>query len=220
MHETSQSFLGVSTAPDRPHEADSPPATALPQYAEVAIPVHVLTTFIYRLPLALQSIAQPGSRIAVPFGRKLVTGYIVALHAQLRSGTSLKEENVKEAREILDTVPLVTAEMLELTRWVSEYYLAPWGEVLKAALPPGVSPRVEHLLTITEAGRAELNHSAADNESIKRRLLEFVNNAGTIALSSVADKLQSGEVIKAAHALAREGFLDIEQQSGADSVRA
>ncbi|HZE63785.1 MAG TPA: primosomal protein N' [Pyrinomonadaceae bacterium] len=220
MHETSQLFLGVSTAPDRPHEADSPPATALPQYAEVAVPVHVLTTFIYRLPSALQSIAQTGSRIAVPFGRKLVTGYIVALHAELRSGTSLKEENIKEAREILDMVPLVTAEILELTRWVSEYYLAPWGQVLKAALPPGVSPRVEHLLTITEAGRAELNHSAANKESIKVRLLEFVNNADTIALSLVADKLKSEEVTKAAYALAREGFLDIEQQSGTDSVRA
>ncbi|HEX9628825.1 MAG TPA: primosomal protein N' [Pyrinomonadaceae bacterium] len=220
MHETSQSFLGVSTAPDRLHETDSPSATALPQYAEVAVPVHVLTTFIYRLPSALRSIAQPGSRIAVPFGRKLVTGYIVALHAELRSGTSLKEENIKEACEILDLVPLVTAEILELTRWVSEYYLAPWGEVLKAALPPGVSPRVEQLLTITEAGRAELNHSAADNESLKRRLLEFVNNVDTIALSSVVDKLKSGEVTKVAHALAREGFLNIEQQSGTDSVRA
>jgi primosomal protein N' (replication factor Y) len=186
----------------------------------VAVPVHVLTTFTYRLPSALRTIAQPGSRIAVPFGRKLVTGYIVALHAELRSGTSLKEENVKEAREILDAVPLVTAEILELTRWVSEYYLAPWGEVLKAALPPGVSPRAEQLLTITEAGRAELDHSAADNKSIKRRLLEFVNNADTIALSSVTDRLKSEEATKVAYALAREGFLDIEQQSGTDSVRA
>ncbi len=220
MHETSQSIRRVSTAPGRPHETDSPPASALPQYAEVAVPVHVLTTFIYRLPHTLRAIAQPGSRIAVPFGRRLVTGYIVALHAQLRSGTSLKEEDIKEAREILDAVPLVTAEILELTRWVSEYYLAPWGEVLKAALPPGVSPRVEHLLTITEAGRAELHHSAADNESIKRRLLEFVRDADTIALSSVAEKLKSDEVTKVAHALAGEGFLDIEQQSGTDSVRA
>ena len=219
MHQTSQSFFGVST-PDRLHETDSPPATALPQYAEVAVPVHVLTTFIYRLPSALQSIAQPGSRIAVPFGRKLVTGYIVALHAELRPDTSLKEENIKEAREILELVPLVTGEILELTRWVSEYYLAPWGEVLKAALPPGVSPRVEQRLTITEAGRAELDHSAADNESLKRRLLEFVSNVDTIALSSVVDKWKSEEVTKVAHALAREGFLDIKQQSGSDSVRA
>jgi len=119
VHETSQSIRRVSITPDRPHQTDSP-SDSLPQYAEVAIPVHVLTTFIYRLPTALQANAQPGSRISVPFGRKLVTGYIVALHTELRSGTSLKEENIKDAREILDTSPLLTAEILELTRWVSE----------------------------------------------------------------------------------------------------
>jgi len=63
--------------------------------------VHVLTTFIYRLPSALQSIAQTGSRIAVALWQKTCYGYIVALHAELRSGTSLKEENIKEAREFL-----------------------------------------------------------------------------------------------------------------------
>jgi primosomal protein N' (replication factor Y) len=202
-------------------ETEAQFAAGLPQYAEVAVPVHVLTTFIYRLPSALQAIAQPGSRITVPFGRKLVTGYIVALHSALRSGTRLKEENIKDAREILDTLPLVTAEILELTRWVSEYYLAPWGEVLKAALPPGISPRVEQLLSITEAGRAELEHSAAEYDaSTRRRLLELVSDAGTIALTSATVKLKSEEAVKVARALAREGLLDIDQQYGTDSVRA
>ena len=190
-----------------------------PQYAEVAVPLHVLTTFIYRLPAALQENAQAGSRISVPFGKKLVTGYIVALHAELRSGTSLREQKIKDAREVLDPFPLVTAELLELTRWVSEYYLAPWGEVLKAALPPGVSPRVEELLSITNAGRVELDHSPADSESTRRRLLEIASEAGTIALASAVDQLKSNEVAKIARALAREGLLTIEQRSGTDSVR-
>lgn len=220
MHQPSQAFSKPSTTPDSLRSSAASLAAEPSRYAEVAVPVHVLTTFIYRLPDALQANALPGSRITVPFGRKLVTGYIVALHTDLRPGTSLKEENIKDAREILDTFPLITSEILELTRWVSEYYLAPWGEVLKAALPPGVSPRVEQLLTITEAGRSELDHAAADNESPRRRLLEMVNDAGTLALASAADKLKDDEVPKVARLLAREGLLDIQQQSGADSVRA
>ncbi|MEP6741649.1 MAG: primosomal protein N' [bacterium] len=185
------------------------------------MPVHVLTTFIYRLPSALQAIALPGSRIVVPFGRKLVTGYIVALHATLRSGTSLKEENIKDAREILDVAPLVTAEILELSRWVSDYYLAPRGEVLKAALPPGVSPRVEQLLSITEAGQAELDKSAPDSDANTRRsLLELLSNAGTVSLALATEKLKSEEVTKIARTLERAGLINIAQQSGADSVRA
>jgi primosomal protein N' (replication factor Y) len=220
VHEASALFRKVQTSPDRLATTDAPSAAGPPQYAEVAVPVHVLTTFIYRLPAALQESAQPGSRIAVPFGRKLVTGYIVALHSELRPGTSLQEENIRDAREILDSLPLVTAEILELTRWVSEYYLAPWGEVLKAALPPGVSPRVEQVLSITAAGRAELDQPAADNDSSSRLLLEMVNDGGKIALASAAGKLKGDEVAKVAHALAREGLLNIEQQSGTDAVRA
>lgn len=219
MQQSSQSLRRVLTAHDSLPETEAP--LGVPQYAEVAVPIHVLTTFIYRLSPALEPIAQPGSRIVVPFGNKLVTGYIVALHMELRSGTSLKDENIKDAREILDVAPLITPELLELTRWVSEYYLAPWGEVLKAALPPGVSPRLEQLLSITEAGRTELENSKAGNDtSTRRRLLELVSDAGTIALASAADKLKGEEVIKIARALGREGLLDIEQQSGTDSVRA
>ncbi|MGI8837320.1 MAG: primosomal protein N' [Pyrinomonadaceae bacterium] len=221
MSDPSPSFQRVLTGPDLPTENEAPSAAGPRQYAEVAVPLHVLTTFIYRLPPTLQTAAQPGSRITVPFGKKLVTGYIVALHSALRSGTSLKEENIKDASEILDTFPLVTAELLELTRWVSDYYLAPWGEVLKAALPPGVSPRVEQLLSITEAGRAELDHPAGHSEGdITRRLLQRVNEVGTIALASAVEELKSEEVVKLAPALAREGLLEIKQRSGRNSVSA
>jgi primosomal protein N' (replication factor Y) len=220
VHEASQAFSKSSTTPDSLPSSELSFATGQPRYAEVAVPVHVLTTFIYKLPEALQPSAQLGSRITIPFGRKLVTGYIVALHTELRPDTSLKEENIKDAREILDGFPLITAEILELTRWVSEYYLAPWGEVLKAALPPGVSPRVEQLLTLTDAGRAELDHADSENESSRRRLLEMVNEAGKLTLVSAAEKLKDDEVPKVARVLAREGLLNIEQQSGSDSVRA
>jgi primosomal protein N' (replication factor Y) len=216
VHEASQAFSKTSTSADRLIASE----VSSVRYAEVAVPVHVLTTFTYRLPAALQANAKLGSRITVPFGKKLVTGYIVALHNELRPGTSLKEENIKEAREILETFPLITPEILELTRWVSEYYLAPWGEVLKAALPPGVSPRIEQLLTITDAGRAELDHAAVDNKTPGRRLLETVNDAGTLSLASAAEKLSDDAVDKVARVLAREGLLNIEQQSGAGSVRA
>jgi primosomal protein N' (replication factor Y) len=220
VHEASQAFSISSTTPDSLPSSELSFPTGQPRYAEVAVPVHVLTTFIYNLPEPLQPSAQLGSRITVPFGRKLVTGYIVALHAELRPDTSLKEENIKDAREILDGFPLITAEILELTRWVSEYYLAPWGEVLKAALPPGVSPRVEQLLTLTEAGLAELGDAVSESESSRRRLLQVVKEAGKLTVVSAAEKLKDDEVPKIARVLAREGLLNIEQQSGKDSVRA
>src|SRR5258705_7213767 len=55
-----------------------------PQYAEVALPVHVGQAFTYRLTESMQDFAQPGARILVPFGRKLIVGYIVGLQKELK----------------------------------------------------------------------------------------------------------------------------------------
>jgi len=128
-----------------------------PQYAQVAIPVHLSKTFTYRLPSSMQRAVQVGSRVIVPLGRKPVTGYIVALLARLRSGTSLVEAEIKDVQELLDVDPPLTPEVLEVTRWVSDYYAAPWGEVLRAALPAGINVAVEQTVAITSKGRAELS---------------------------------------------------------------
>src|SRR5207237_9624890 len=106
-------------------------------------PVHLTKLFTYRLPRSMQPIARVGSRVMVQLGTKPLTGYIVALVPRLRSGTSLIESEIKDVQELLDADPPLTPEVLELTRWVSDYYVTPWGEVLRAALPAGINATVE-----------------------------------------------------------------------------
>ena len=75
---------------------------AVPQYAQVAVPVHLNKLFTYRLPPAVQRAARIGSRVIVQLGKKAQTGYIVALLPRLRSGTSLVESEIKNVQELLD----------------------------------------------------------------------------------------------------------------------
>src|SRR5258708_6367432 len=92
-------------------------------YAEVAVPVYVRQTYTYRLPELFAHKAWPGCRLIVPFGRKLITGYIVAIHNKLDE--SLEAIDLKYAEELVDEEPILTDEILELTQWVADYYLAP-----------------------------------------------------------------------------------------------
>ncbi|HKP45426.1 MAG TPA: primosomal protein N' [Pyrinomonadaceae bacterium] len=191
-----------------------------PKYAEVAVPVHVATTFIYRLPAELQSAAQTGARIVVPLGNKLTTGYIVALHSELRPESSLKDEAVKDAREILDDAPLLTPEILALTQWVAEYYLSPWGEVLKAALPPGVTPRVTQTLSVTDNGRHELSNAKDDDgHNLRVQVLAILAAEDQIELSSLRARLNNADVANIVRTLAREGLVSVTQHAGSDAVR-
>src|SRR5947209_14641693 len=131
---------------------------AVPQYAQVAVPVHLNKTFTYRLPAAMQGAARVGSRVMIQFGAKPTTGYIVALSARLREGTSLIESEIKDVQELLDIEPPLTPEILEITRWVADYYATPWGEVMRAALPAGINATVEQIISITARGREALTN--------------------------------------------------------------
>ena len=129
---------------------------SLPQYAQVAVPLHLAKLFTYRLPPSMQPAARVGSRVMVQLGTKPTAGYIVALLPRLRSGTSLIESEIKDVQELLDADPPLKPEVLEITRWVAEYYAAPWGEVMRAALPAGINASVEQTVSITPAGSERL----------------------------------------------------------------
>ncbi|HEY6231228.1 MAG TPA: primosomal protein N' [Pyrinomonadaceae bacterium] len=195
----------------------------MPLFAEVAVPLHVSSTFIYRLPQSLDRIAQTGSRVVVPLGRKMVTGYIVGLMQQLRPGTSLDEASVKDAKEILDVVPLVTPELLQLTRWVADYYLGAWGEVIKAALPPGISPTIEEWLAITARGRVEVENFPPDSLTSRERLLQLIASSKESKLEDLGKRLNgvsSAGMVTMAHELERDGFIEIHQRSSTEFVKA
>ncbi|HEY0365121.1 MAG TPA: primosomal protein N' [Pyrinomonadaceae bacterium] len=108
-------------------------------YAEVAVPLHVFQTFTYRLSPEQSGQAEVGARLVVPLGRNLVTAYIVSLLQELPE--SLNDVGIKDAQNLVDTAPVCNPEILQLARWVSDYYGCPLGEVIKAALPPGMTPK-------------------------------------------------------------------------------
>ena len=66
----------------------------------------------------------------------------------------------KHVVEVLDPLPLIDAKMLELTRWMADYYACSWGQALDAVVPAGVKKhagtRIGTFLMIPEEIRADL----------------------------------------------------------------
>src|SRR5438132_9300866 len=105
--------------------------TPLPEIAQVVVELPLETPLDYRIPPDLRPDCRIGQRVLVPLAKRQVLGYIVGL-ASTSTVTDLKE-----LVEILDETPLLTPALLQLTRWIAEYYLCSWGQVLKAAVPEG-----------------------------------------------------------------------------------
>jgi primosomal protein N' (replication factor Y) len=135
-------------------------------YVSVAVPLPVTGTFTYLVPEELTSAVSVGVRVLVPFGRRKLTGFVVA------EETTSDIAHVKQILDVLDIDPVLGPRMIELTRWISDYYLAPWGEVLRAALPPGINMESRRFVRITDEGREALGKKGPSLPERRRRILE------------------------------------------------
>ncbi len=123
-------------------------------YAQVGLPLplerHGEGFFTYRIPGHLAGQVAPGSVVVVPFGRRRATGVVL----------ELADSSPVKAKDILAPagVPPIPASLLALARWISSYYLAPIGPLLRFLLPPPArkSGSLRYRLTAKgEAARAQ-----------------------------------------------------------------
>ena len=158
-----QNFAATTFLKDKPQ----------PKYVEVALPIPLQQTFTYILPEGLRENIKIGARLLVPFGKRQITGYAVALHEFLSAELEIEESALKEAIELLDAEPLLTEEIIKLTQWTADYYASSWGEVLKASLPAGINANVEQIVSITARGRDELI-KISSAETVKVQVLRYL----------------------------------------------
>lgn len=97
--------------------------------AQVVLGLPVDGPFDYFLESSLREKASIGQRVWVSFGRNNRIGYIVGL-----SATS-KYKKLKPISSLLDTIPVLDAGLLNLTRDFAKYYACSWGEAIEAAMP-------------------------------------------------------------------------------------
>lgn len=72
-------------------------------------------------------------RVRVPFGRGTLTGFVVAVTSEPETGG--KPAQIREVLARLEETPSIPPDLLALTEWVAERYLAPFGQCLRLAFP-------------------------------------------------------------------------------------
>lgn len=177
-------------------------------YAEVAVPIHIRQTFTYRLPGDLAERAQVGCRVLVPFGKKFLTAFIVDLHPEPQ--LDVLETDIKDIEELLDESPIITLEILELTHWVADYYFAPWGECLRAALPSGAISISEQVLSLTDAGRAAIRSRGLTQSKLEA--LESLASAEFVETRHFERSVPRPKAAALVRQLTRDGLISVSQR--------
>ncbi len=159
----------------------------MPQFCDVAVPVPLDAVFTYRIP---EDSPDPviGGRVIVPFREQRLCGIVTELHDREPTFTT------RRLSQILDSTPALMPELMQLGRWIAQYYIAPLGEVLRTMLPLSAEFRRVVGYRITDKGIAALHAAATIGSSLRARKEPEHQDLEYAALNRLAD----GEIMREA----------------------
>ena len=105
--------------------------------ARVTLEIALRREFDYLIPPELEGRVEVGTRVKVPFGRRQVLGCVTGMAEQS------EHEALKPIIKIIGAQSLVTPRVLELARWIAEYYCCAPETALKSVLPDAVRKEQE-----------------------------------------------------------------------------
>ena len=179
-------------------------SNANPAYCEAALPVPINKTFTYSLPVNLNRIIPVGCRVVVPFRSRTLTGVVLGTH------DTKPDYEVRSVRRVLDEDGVLSEELIELGRWISSYYCAPIGEVLKTMLPLGGETRSKTVVSLTPTGSlaAKEFQTTADTHGLDGAVLLHLRRR-PLTLRYLVSKHRGGAA--AVRRLEKRGLVAVEE---------
>ncbi|WP_088809504.1 MULTISPECIES: primosomal protein N' [unclassified Listeria] len=162
------------------------------QIAKVIVDVPAMQVdrpFDYVLPENLVDLVMVGTRVSVPFGNRKVQGFVVEL------GEAADVAKLKTIDSVMDVLPVLNEELLELGDWLAKETLAFRVSVYQAMLPAALRAKYEKYVVRLDTEDDELERLFEGYETLPFKELEARG-----ILKSVQKYLRSGQ-IELAHAV-------------------
>jgi primosomal protein N' (replication factor Y) len=183
-------------------------------YCDVSLPVPLDQPFTYGLPDTLRHRVQPGCRVLVPFGSRRLTGVVLRCHDDAPGVPT------RDAMRLIDAEPVLDSGLLALGKWISGYYCAPLGEVLRGMLPLASDIRRGKVYSLTDAGRDAARQLLFDS-SPEDPVVQILRMLDRRPLSASYLERKLPLAANALRALERKRFVMVEQvQTERDPLRA
>ncbi|MGH8065624.1 MAG: primosomal protein N' [Candidatus Entotheonellia bacterium] len=158
----------------------------------------------YALPPEWQGLARPGMRVLVPLGGRVVTGCVVALQE------TPPVDAPKFVVDLLDDEPALTPDLLALTQWMASYYVATWGETIRAALPRALQSGSVQTITLTPKGQTTAAREA--RSTLESRILTALAQHRSVTLKRLQRQITAPGLRSAIQRLSTEGVVEVSQK--------
>ena len=103
--------------------------------------------FTYQIDSDMAHIVKEGMRVVIPFGRgnKLIKGLVISIE-----DNKDLDYKIKSIVDVLDDKPLISNNLIQLSLWIKDRYLASYIDSFQPCLPPGDFKEVNTVVELRE----------------------------------------------------------------------
>lgn len=113
----------------------------------INIPVKsIARPYTYLIPEQFD-ILKAGCRVLVPFGGRIMEGFIIKIRD---NDETVDRAKLKEIKDVLDTQPWFTPDMYATAKWMADFYLCSLGETMRLFIPGKNSVKIRPVFNISE----------------------------------------------------------------------
>jgi primosomal protein N' (replication factor Y) len=173
-------------------------------YAQVVFNLPLDRAYTYSVPDEFKEDLRPGVRVAVHLRKHLATGYVVSL------SSDAPDTDIKPICDVLDSEPLFDTHLLNLTRWIADYYLCTWGQALDCALPPSVRLAAKTQISLVSQPAAQLNDTLSTLRTSAPRqyeVLKLLIQKGRLTLAQLQKQVGADGLYASLSALEKKGAI-------------
>ena len=151
--------------------------------ARIVFTVPPFGPYDYRVPAAQVQHLQPGMRVKVPLGRgnRTLEGYCIELiRPGDKNASEVNSSKLKNIQSLVDAKPLVNPELLDLAKWISNYYVCQLGSVIESVIPPGVRDQsgTREILFLKPSEEVIRDFDTIKLTKTQRRIIQTLRDAG------------------------------------------
>lgn len=163
--------------------------------------------FDYVVPDTMIAVIEAGIRVKVPFGPRKVLGYVTALKEE----SELDVAKLKPIDELIDLEPVISAELLDLSRWLATQTLAYEIDALQVMLPAAMRAKYEKFIVVEQpegiededflrflAGRQRVSLKEADGLGLLKTVKRYAEQ-GVITVDTAVNQKTAIKKVRMIH---------------------
>ncbi len=173
-------------------------------FALVVFPLPFRNSFTYSIPVDYEELVNVGTRVVVPFGKRVLSGFVIGLTKE----TDIKNQ-IRPIIDIIDETPVFDENSLKFYEWLSEYYLCSVGEALRNSIPPGLEIESRRQIIADCEQCNQLLNEEKNKNSTKAKLLNILALKESVNISFLQKTVEKKNIYSVLKGLEKLGAITI-----------